>query len=149
MEKMFSVSGLMLLLAYPWTWTSAQTCSSSLQCSVNQCCRNPATGENLVNANWPGVLLLATNGACVSGSAGYRGKCDNICQCQEGHVCYRPITGVCCAPSRCYTEAEVEEERQRYRCGPLPNRRRRSQSPSLLDFLKCPQEQPHQAQSLG
>ena len=60
--------------------------------------------------------------------------------CYTGYECYRRVTGVCCAPRTCITEAEANADRAYWQCHPpppaaRPDRRRRS----VLFSSLCPQ----------
>nr|KAG5690422.1 hypothetical protein BaRGS_026469 [Batillaria attramentaria] len=66
--------------------------------------------------------------------------CDSDCACQTGYECYRKVTGACCAPRTCITQAEAQADRDFWRCHPPPPRKRSADTPrsALFDAL-CPQ----------
>ncbi|XP_076472230.1 uncharacterized protein LOC143301719 isoform X2 [Babylonia areolata] len=98
-----------------------QSCTSSFQCTAGQCCRSLVNNATLVSDNYPwGGLGSLQTGQCFAGHAGPGERCDSGCRCQPGYSCYRPPTGVCCAPSTCIPLCEAIRNRLRDNCSPPP-----------------------------
>ncbi|XP_013401629.1 uncharacterized protein LOC106167388 [Lingula anatina] len=98
-------------------------CRSSSECGRNSCCRDESGAVvGRLDSGSFGDLLLGGG----PGSAGY-GLCSNelqqkgevcdpsTCSCGEGLECYRPMSGVCCLPHRCYDAEWVAERREYWR----------------------------------
>ncbi|VDI30804.1 Hypothetical predicted protein [Mytilus galloprovincialis] len=75
-------------------------CISSSQCTTAApCCRVDS-----------GPLGLPSSGTC-SGLHGDEGDiCYALCGCKSGLTCYRPLTGVCCLPKKCYDSAWLQQQ---------------------------------------
>ncbi|KAL3832198.1 hypothetical protein ACJMK2_023860 [Sinanodonta woodiana] len=85
-------------------------CTTSIECGPGLCCRD-ASGQILAG-DIEGLVPQASNtiGTC-SRQIGREGEpCD--CGCRRGLECYRPLTGMCCAPMRCTDAAYVRKQRE-------------------------------------
>ncbi|XP_046374929.2 uncharacterized protein LOC124148041 [Haliotis rufescens] len=89
------------------------TCSTSRDCSSGTCCRG--ANNILLDRAWSfqNDLFLGQpgngNGRCKPGPAKLKEVCSGGCPCAIGLACYRPVTGVCCAASRCETQEYVNQ----------------------------------------
>ncbi|XP_060579079.1 uncharacterized protein LOC132736042 [Ruditapes philippinarum] len=50
------------------------------------------------------------NGTCSTRPAQKGEVCDSSCDCDTGLKCYRPMSGICCPPMKCYDEAYVKQQ---------------------------------------
>ncbi|XP_052076991.1 uncharacterized protein LOC127714989 [Mytilus californianus] len=89
-------------------------CKKSYECSkAKPCCRD-ADGHALAGQQHFGKHKSSSqSGRCSSLLGKERAICDSACGCESGYKCYRPMSGVCCPPMRCYNATWVEQ-RQRY-----------------------------------
>ncbi|VDI48910.1 Hypothetical predicted protein [Mytilus galloprovincialis] len=90
-------------------------CTYSYQCtSPTPCCRD-ANGELLTSEEDGGLVHVpgGLSGTCSSVLGKKGDVCDSSCGCESGYTCYRPMSGHCCPPRRCYNATWVEE-RQLY-----------------------------------
>ncbi|VDI48906.1 Hypothetical predicted protein [Mytilus galloprovincialis] len=110
-----SILGIALCTNYHLRLKRSTTCTKSYDCtSTEPCCRDAK--NNTITADQqqhyvhvPGGL----SGTCSS-VLGKKGDiCDSSCGCESGYTCYRPMSGHCCPPRRCYNATWVEE-RQLY-----------------------------------
>ncbi|KAI3379961.1 hypothetical protein SNEBB_002675 [Seison nebaliae] len=90
-------------------------CSSSIECPKGKCCVNPNT-DRLVDFSSPNFHLLIGGPQLIVGRCQKRvAKKGEICQgcdCEEGTTCYRPMSGVCCPPSKCYDKDYVIQQKK-------------------------------------
>ncbi|VDI51985.1 Hypothetical predicted protein [Mytilus galloprovincialis] len=72
-----------------------------------------------MNVNLIYLLGLGPGGSTSSGICssvlGQKGEeCDSSCGCESGYTCYRPMSGVCCPPMRCYDAAWVKQQQDHW-----------------------------------
>ncbi|VDI80445.1 Hypothetical predicted protein, partial [Mytilus galloprovincialis] len=55
-------------------------------------------------------VLGGSSGTCSSVLGKKGDVCDSSCGCEPGYKCYRPMSGMCCPPMRCYNATWVEQQ---------------------------------------
>lgn len=88
------------------------TCTNSADCtSSTPCCRD-SNGHAIVQleGGFHFGVPESQSGTCSSLLGQEGDMCDSSCGCQSGYKCYRPMSGVCCPPSRCYNATWVAEQ---------------------------------------
>ncbi|XP_064613590.1 uncharacterized protein LOC135477424 [Liolophura sinensis] len=92
-------------------------CLHSLQCAQDTCCRSSSGAvlssdqEGHFGPFGPLVDNSQSGGSCTPGKAQQGENCDSHCKCDTGLECYRPISGACCPPHRCYDAVWVQQQR--------------------------------------
>ncbi|VDI80440.1 Hypothetical predicted protein [Mytilus galloprovincialis] len=94
-------------------------CTISHDCpSSAPCCRD-ANNQKLPHqlGYFPSPLDGAV-GTCSS-VLGKKGDVCDSCGCESGYKCYRPVSGRCCPPMRCYNATWVEQQQHYWaNCNP-------------------------------
>ncbi|XP_052813261.1 uncharacterized protein LOC128240600 [Mya arenaria] len=114
LEMMFALIGLLALGAAHGATVSSTSCTNSYMCGQDMCCR--ATDGHVVSdepMGGFGPVFMGDgheNGTCSMKKAQKGEVCDSSCKCDTGLACYRPVSGVCCPPMRCYDEAYVQQQ---------------------------------------
>ncbi|XP_063416032.1 uncharacterized protein LOC134697680 [Mytilus trossulus] len=110
-----SVFGIVWCTNYHLRLRRSTTCAKSYDCTTTAPCCRDANNRTITAdqqkhyVHVPGDL----RGTC-SNALGKKGDiCDSSCGCESGYTCYRPMSGHCCPPRRCYNSTWVEE-RQLY-----------------------------------
>lgn len=87
-----------------------QQCKSSNDCSNGSCCRDE--NGNLIGIGMNGFFPINQNqvGFCQERLGQLNEVCDYGCGCEKGLKCYRPMSGACCPPSRCYLAEYVDQQ---------------------------------------
>ncbi|KAK3102409.1 hypothetical protein FSP39_011189, partial [Pinctada imbricata] len=92
------------------------TCQHSNDCSSPASCCRDNTGHALVDQQGgfgpfrPG-LGSQSSGTCSSDVGKEGDVCDYACKCGAGLECYRPVSGVCCPPMKCYNATWVHHQK--------------------------------------
>ncbi|XP_022318070.2 uncharacterized protein LOC111121203 [Crassostrea virginica] len=108
-------------LVVGWAGTalvSAQSCHFGSDCpQTATCCRN-SQGEPLFHSSGfghfgGGDIITDRAGQCTTQLSREHEVCDSqYCHCEPGYECYRPMSGVCCPPHRCYNATWVQQQRE-------------------------------------
>lgn len=98
-------------------------CNTTADCGQKYCCRD-SNGDIITDEpNGPIDIGLTLRTGYCSKKPGKQGTiCIEKCGCEKGYTCYRPVSGVCCLPMRCYDSKWVEEQREYWKkCFADPN----------------------------
>ncbi|XP_021350462.1 uncharacterized protein LOC110448513 isoform X2 [Mizuhopecten yessoensis] len=91
------------------TYYYPSSCTSSADCDRGQCCRG-RTGQ-VIGMD---TTLPPMTGICAGFNNNMQPLDDGCgCNCDRDFLCYREITGVCCAPYTC-SDADYVRERQAF-----------------------------------
>ncbi|VDI48909.1 Hypothetical predicted protein [Mytilus galloprovincialis] len=108
-----SILGIAWCSNYHLRSRRSTTCTKSYDCtSTTPCCRD-ANNHTLTGQqdHFAPVLGGSTSSGTCSSILGKKGDvCDSSCGCESGYTCYRPMSGVCCPPMRCYDTAWVKQQ---------------------------------------
>ncbi|XP_052076993.1 uncharacterized protein LOC127714991 [Mytilus californianus] len=112
MQNFIILSAVCFVLCTSFRLKRNTLCTYSYQCTTTTPCCRDANGKTLTHDEDFGGLGLPLSGTCSS-VIGKKGDiCDSSCGCNLGLTCYRPVTGVCCLPRKCYDAAWVKQQEQ-------------------------------------
>ncbi|XP_071125051.1 uncharacterized protein [Mytilus edulis] len=112
-----SILGIVWCSNYHLRSSNSTICTKSRDCtSTAPCCRDAYHNTLTDQENHFGsVLGGSTPSGICSSELGKKGEeCDSSCGCESGYTCYRPMSGVCCPPRRCYDAALVKQQQDHW-----------------------------------
>ncbi|XP_071125057.1 uncharacterized protein [Mytilus edulis] len=110
MKILIILSAVCFVLCTSFRLKRSTQCTYSYQCtSPTPCCRD-ANGELLTQVEDGGGLGSPLSGTCSSVIGNEGDICDSSCGCNLGLTCYRPMSGACCLPRKCYDSKWVIQQ---------------------------------------